>query len=126
MTKKETSDFGDGFIYNLILFAEHFGRIEDEISQARALGGRDDMAVMLWCNVASDHLRDIKFPSKFLGTDMEKKFWELRDYVLDRRGLEKIRLCKIKDFEVIKRMTKNLGLLIDKEFGIKVEKAEYE
>ena len=69
-----TSEFGKGFIYNLILFAKHFERKilpEDEYG--------------LWFNGAGDHFYDFEIPESLKETEIGKLALDLRERALNFR-----------------------------------------
>jgi len=117
--EKITSEFGKGFVYNLILFAKHF---ENRIW--RIEGGED---YSLWFNGASDHLYELKIPKQWENTEIGTKAKQLQDLALEighgSRMMESG--CKAEFVEVIK-LTKEIGFLIDKELGIEPVKGDYE
>ena len=124
MNEEQTSEFGKGFVYNLILFAEHFGRntgSEKDIQYIK------DYGVGLWFNASSDHLHDLEIPDQWKDHEIGKKAKELQDFALDighgSRMMEKV---KVEEREKVQRLTKDLGLLIDKELGLEPIKGQWE
>ena len=69
------SEFGKGFVYNLILFASHFER---EIFKVQ---NKKDFRI--WFNGASDHLYELEIPKQFKNTEIGKKAKELQDLSLE-------------------------------------------
>ena len=117
--KKEKSDFGKGFVYNLILFAAHFDR---NMSGMKGL-----YKYNLWFNGASDHLYEFEIPEKFKNTLLGKKARKLQKIALEighgKRMMEK---DNEKDFIECVKLTKEIGLLIDKELDINPIKGRWE
>lgn len=111
----ETSEFGKGFIYNLVLFAAHFER-------PIHLGDYS-----MWFNAASDHLYEFEVPEKWKGTKVGEKAEKLKELSLDIGHGSRLtdHDCK-SDFELVKNLTKEIALLIDQELGHNPVKAEYE
>ena len=122
MNKKEiTSEFGKGFIYNLILFACHFERTIIELK------GKEDYGI--WFNGASDHLYELEIPEQWKNTKIGKKAKELQDLALDighgNRMMEAGEKIE-EDYSKVVELTKEIGFLIDKKLGIKPIKAQWE
>lgn len=113
--EKETSEFGKGFIYNLILFAKHFEREECE-------GIKDTFATGLWFNGAGDHLFELEIPEQWKNKEIGKKAIELQDFVIKRR----LENPPKEDKKMAIKLTEELGLLIDRELGTNPKKGEYE
>jgi hypothetical protein len=71
---ENTSEFGKGFIYNLILFAKHFERKtihEDEYG--------------LWFNGAGDHFYELEIPESLRETEIGKLALDLQKRALNFR-----------------------------------------
>ena len=117
--KKIESEFGKGFVYNLILFASHFERqmVETE-------GVKD---YSLWFNGASDHLWELTIPKQWRKTEIGLKAFELRDLALDiGHGSRMLERDVEDEFKKVVKLTKEIGLLIDKELGFKPIKGTWE
>src|SRR5690606_39609190 len=91
--KQKTSDFGKGFIYNLILFAKHWqlnrdlfkeidGLPEEEKKKFKAFTNEKYRA-QRWFNGASDHFYELEIPKQFKNTLIGKKALELQDKALE-------------------------------------------
>lgn len=119
MSKKIESEFGKGFVYNLILFAAHFDR---ELCDMKSL-----CKYNLWFNGASDHLYEFEIPKKWEKKTLGKKARKLQRIALDighgKRMMEK---DNEKDFHECVKLTKEIGLLIDKELGVNPIKGKWE
>ena len=115
---KKSSEFGKGFVYNLILFASHFDREKDHV-----LLKKD--AYMLWFNGASDHLYELEIPEQFENTELGRLAKKLQHKALEL-GHGFTKSATKKDFKECVRLTKDIGLLIDKELGIKPIKGDWE
>jgi hypothetical protein len=119
---KQQSEFGKGFVYNLILFAKHF---ENDMSQY----GRKKKSMWYWFSGASDHLYEIEVPKQWAKTVIGKKVKELQDTALrighggassfDGKDYEK-------DFDRCLELTKQIGILVDKKLGLKPVKGDFE
>jgi hypothetical protein len=155
MRKKVESDFGQGFIYNLILFAKHFGQIGEFLKMLNNVNilskernklqkknkkvsssfpkllltekRRENVCACMWFNSASDHLYDLKIPKQWANKKLGKKANELCSFALSighgSRMMDKT--VSFKDVEKVISLTKEIGLLIDKELGIKTIVAKY-
>ena|SRR3990167_7291000 len=117
--KKQTSKFGKGFIYNLILFASHFER--------EKAGTKFDYSILF--NEASDHLYELTIPEQWQGKEIGKIAKQIQDLSLEighgKRMMENSPQVK-EDFEKVVKLTKELGFLIDEELGIKPIKGNWE
>ena len=98
--KKETSEFGRGFVYNLILFAKHYEKhikwvgeykkIREEKEklpkEVRTCAGKsikiftDENALSLAFNGSSDHFYELEIPKQWQG----KKIGKLAKWLQDR------------------------------------------
>lgn len=130
MNKKKTSEFGQGFIYNLVLFAEHFGRVELFERMDKEVSGKKitPIGASCWFNGASDHLFHIIVPEQFKKTKIGKKVLELQLFALDIGHGKRMMDSSVnwKDYEKVRTLTKEIAFLIDKKIGIKPIKAEWE
>src|SRR3990167_1563569 len=110
--EQETSEFGKGFIYNLMLFTKHFQNRHDY----------NDQHDKQWLYGAADHLFEMDVPERFKGTEIEKLATKLRTKVLERRlELNSPKEEMLDLFEDIE----NPCLLIDKELGAEPVKATW-
>lgn len=118
--KEETSEFGMGFVYNLVLFAKHWELGSEE-------GGRS-----WWFNGSSDHLYELQVPCG-VPDKLRLKIEKWRDTVLDRgHGSGVMKICgadcegiekEIDDcFEELEEICRE----IDKWLKVKSIKADYE
>lgn len=124
---KETSEFGKGFIYNLILFSKHWWRHFESFRRAKELHETnpdlwpnpnvDD----LWFNGAGDHLFELEIPERYKNTEIGKLAEELQTEGLDRR-LGETTKTQFDDF--FERLEK-LAVLIDKDLGLEDIKADW-
>ena len=85
--KKPESEFGRGFVYNLILFAKHWAWAESRwLTPYRKLRKKnpklfsDESALELWFNGASDHFYELEIPSQW----KKKKIGKLAKWLQDR------------------------------------------
>jgi hypothetical protein len=91
------SEFGRGFVVNLMLLSKHFG-----LPPERAFYG------------ASDHLDDMIVPDAFRGTEIETLVERLRKQVIWHQPgtLDK------EDAEDVRRLINRIAIAIDKHLGI--------
>ncbi len=124
MSKKQESEFGKGFVYNLILFAKH---TEREMYVSKEL--KKHLRRSSWFNGASDHLSELEIPKQWRKKKIGKLAVELCDLSLEighgSRMMEESPQVE-KDFERVVDIIKEIGLLIDKELGLKPIKGEWE
>lgn len=120
--KNEKSDFGKGFVYNLILLAIHFERFNEyrESAENSKMDNAEEFYSNLWFNGASDHLYEFEIPKKFKNTLIGKKARKLQKIALDRGHGSKMFDYKNNEEDFIKvvKLAKEIGLLIDKELGV--------
>lgn len=92
------SEFGRGFIVNLMLLSRHFG-----LPPERAFFG------------AADHLNDLAVPEQFRGTEIEELVERLRKMVIWHQPgtLDK------EDTADVRRLLNRLAIAIDTELGIR-------
>ena len=113
------SDFGKGFVYNLILFASHFERSICDI--------RGEKDYSIWFNGASDHLYELEIPKKWDNTNIGKTAKRLQKIALEiGHGERMIDKNTEEEFDECVKLTKKMGLLIDKELGIRPIKGNWE
>ncbi|KUG21075.1 MAG: hypothetical protein KO206_05790 [Methanomicrobiaceae archaeon] len=91
------SEFGRGFVINLILLAKHFGLPPD-----KAFYG------------AADHLDNFILPDRFRGTEIEELAERLRKMVIWHQP----GMMDREDAADIVRLIQRLAIAIDRELGI--------
>lgn len=91
------SEFGRGFVINLMLLSRHFG-----LPPEKAFFG------------AADHLNDLIVPEEFRGTDIEELVTRLRKMVIWHQPgtMDK------EDAADVRRLLNRLGVAIDTHLGI--------
>lgn len=122
------SEFGKGFVYNLILFAAHYERIGGLLESYKKAGIEEDGAYELWFNAAGDHFFEFEIPKQWekkaigrLARNIKKRAIGYRiHFVWDKKGLGE------KEFNKVWEDTKRLARMIDKELGVKVVKGTWE
>ena len=122
MTKKEqTSEFGKGFIYNLVLFSMHFFQWQETFQKE---GGQfEDFS--MWFNGASDHFYEFEIPEKFKDTEIgELAEWLKKWPLYWGHGFQE--KATKKDFADTFDKVKRLAFLLDKELGFEPVKAQWE
>ena len=106
-----SSEFGKGFIYNLILFSKHFYKNYESCDS------------WLWFNGAGDHFFELEIPEQFKNKNWAKRLRRLQSRILDNR----LKFGKDEDGEkkeVFDELEK-IVMLIDKDLGVKDIKADY-
>lgn len=136
MSKKQKSEFGKGFVYNLVLFSKHWERAHQWMEDYRRLRDdpkntketrtyfTDDRALALWFNGASDHFYELEIPEQFKKTQIGKLAKEIQSKALYfGHGFQKN--LTLKDFEEITSKVEKLAMLIDQKLGVKDIKADF-
>lgn len=117
------SEFGKGFVYNLVLFAKHWAyNIEYRKEQAKT----QPDAFWYWFNGASDHLYELEIPKQW----QKKKIGKLARHIQDTalklgHDFASEHKATEKAYETIFEELEQLCLLIDKELGLKPIKADW-
>ncbi|MHA1329991.1 MAG: hypothetical protein ACTSR2_02830 [Candidatus Hodarchaeales archaeon] len=130
MPKKKTSEFGKGFVYNLILFAKHWWsyfrilELYQKLEKKHPDLFNEKEASTLWFSGASDHLYELEIPKQW----KRKKIGRLAKWIKEK-GLYwghgfKEQPTK-KDFEEFFEKLEELARLIDKELGVEDIEAEW-
>jgi len=123
---KEESEFGKGFIYNLVLFAKHFERFKECMDCTAELAernpdlwkkGHDNM----WFNGAADHFVEFEIPEQYKDTELGKLAQELSNEAWDRRT----KITTQEDFDKFHERLEELCRLIDKSLGIEPVQATW-
>lgn len=123
MSKKKTSEFGKGFLYNLFLFAKHHAVHQQYLADAKRSGLKSNMTE-LWFNEASDHLYELEVPPAWEKKKIGKLAKEIQAKGL-HFGHGFAGDATVKDFSSIYDQCEELMMLIDKELGVKPTKAEW-
>ena len=121
---KKTSEFGKGFIYNLILFSKHWWKHSDYLEKYQGIKGIIDDGSEMWFNGASDHLYELEIPEQW----KRKKIGKLAKWIQDKGLYWGHRFEKKptkKDFNEMFEKIEELAMLIDKELGIKPIQADW-
>ncbi len=128
--KKKTSEFGKGFIYNLILFAKHYDYAQDRLDKYKELHKKhpklfsEERALSMWINGASDHLFELEIPKRF---QKIKEIKELQDLALSYGHGALMMTGMPKDvYTKIGNLLSIIALAIDKKLGVKTIKASFE
>lgn len=127
------SEFGKGFIYNLILFSKHsYLHLEflKNYAELRKLHPdkpeffTDESALALWFNAASDHFYDFEVPLQWKNNEIGKLAEEIRSRTLYFGHGFRMNPT-IEDFKDIENKIELLARLVDKELGIDDIEAQY-
>lgn len=121
MAKKKTSEFGRGFVYNLCLFAKHFGQIQEYAKAYQKSGLRIERAYSLWMNGAGDHFFELEVPSQWQKKKIGKLALDLQKRALHYRMNEMSKAAVQSFFEDLEKLT----FMIDKELGVEAIKATW-
>jgi hypothetical protein len=122
--KKQKSEFGKGFVYNLILFAKHWWNIFEIIESYKKSGMPVERAYDMWFYGASDHFYEFEIPEQFKDKEIGKIAEWLKEKCLYLGHGFKEKATE-KDFEEVFKKLEKLALLIDKELGIEPVEATF-
>jgi len=135
-----SSEFGKGFIYNLILFAKHFERLQKQLETYQDMRGKmsneekangrlftDGRAIEMWFNGAADHLFELKIPKSLKGTNIGKLAEKLQNRGLSFRLMSfNGRQLTTEDFHDFFKDLERLTRMIDREvFKLRPVKADF-
>lgn len=118
-----TSEFGQGLCYCLALFLCHSER--DYLITGKDIEKGIINKPYLWFYGASDHLYDLQIPQDFPDS-IKKRLSNFQNKVLHWRMPMDRKTPTKKDKKWAIQEAKDLIRLIDKHFGIEVEKGEWE
>ncbi len=124
--EEETSEFGQGFIYNLILFAKHFERFRENIKLNNEMFEKHKTPWVkdtddTWFNGAGDHFYELEIPAVFEDTAIGKLAKELKEEAIERR----LGTTTKKEFENFFDRLEELVMMIDRYFLVDVKKAQW-
>lgn len=119
----ETSDFGRGFLYPLILFAMHCDGVQYKAAQYQSNGIPVEEAYSIWFYGAADHLLEMEIPEALKDSEIGLLAESLRGYVLDRRM--KYDSTDL-DYKTALSQLRHLAFLIDQHFGHNPVRATWE
>jgi len=130
--KKQTSEFGKGFVYNLILFSKHFERVVREKEMLEKMDKEMKEHFNPYSNffyTATDHLYDLQIPKKWQRKNCKIGILirELHDLCFTYRlPMDKKKEATEKDFLKAFELLHQLSMEIDKKLGVKVIKGDWE
>lgn len=122
---KNESEFGKGFIYNFILFAQHRFFMIDTIEKLQKTEGIQGIDYSMWFNGAGDHLFELEIHKQLNGTRLGDRIERWRDLGIKYRGIFIRNVTKemwIKHLDEMESISRELDKQI---FGIKDIKAEW-
>lgn len=119
-----TSEFGRGFIYNLILFAKHWSFMAEEIKRMKEIPGITTDGYELWFNGSSDHFYELIIPERWEKHRIGKlaKKIQARALHLGHGFQEK---ATKKDYDKMFDDLEKLARMIDDELGVLTQKAQW-
>lgn len=118
------SEFGKGFIYNLILFAKHHGKIMDMVKRYNQAELPDVWE--MWFNSAGDHWYELEVPSQWQEHEIGRRVVVLKDRILHLRLAWGGRPPATEDdFNQVWVEIEDIARLIDKELGVDDIKASW-
>lgn len=124
--KETTSEFGEGFVYNLILFAKHWGKIIGDLQMYKQMKSFDEAeAYSMWFYGAGDHMKGFEVPSSLKGTRIDKLSKELSDLVFEKRLAIGENSGTEKDFNKAFELLEELAMEIDRHIGSNPIKAKW-
>ncbi len=116
-----TSEFGQGFIYNMVLFAKHREGVRGYLESYIGSGLPIERAYSLWFNGAGDHFYEFEVPKVWENTTAGKLAKKLQTQALSFRlnNCTEAQFNKFwNDFELMCRM-------FDKLLKVKSTEAEF-
>lgn len=119
--KKMTSEFGTGFIYCLMLFAKHRFYMHENLLKMEKL---DISPYYLWFTNACDHLIDLEIPETLKDKKLGRKISKWQDLAMQYRFGFSMKITD-KQFDKFWDQFEDICMEIDKTFGIKPKKAEW-
>lgn len=129
--KKKESEFGKGFVYNLILFAHHFDnenarRIRYSVEKKDSIEATNQ-AIIMWANGATDHLFGLEIPPDLVKTKLGKLAISMREKGLEiGHGFNHRKTYTLDDYENLWKQVKEITFLIDEKLGLKPIKGSWE
>lgn len=83
--------------------------------------------IEVWANGASDHLYELEIPNSMKGTKIDKLASQIRDVGLKMgHGFDHEIIWTINHFNELWLKVKKIGILVDKELGLKPIKGQWE
>lgn len=120
----EESEFGKGLVICLVKFAEHRRSWQEQKSLYKEMEKKSPelfnvrRAVEIHFNGASDHLYEIKVPTKWKRKELGKRVKELRDFGIKMgHGFTKTEWTEA-DVTKAYDMCQEIAILIDTELGL--------
>lgn len=118
------SEFGKGFIYNLILFAKHHDKIQAMVERYNKMELPDVWE--MWFNSAGDHWYELEVPARWQEHEIGQRVMALKDKVLQLRLAYGGRKPATQDdFYEVWVEVEEIARLIDKELGVDDIKASW-
>lgn len=124
---KKRSEYGQGFIYNMVLFAKHYEQAFEHkknweiIRKINPTLFKEGTAYGIWFNGAADHLFEWELPKKFERTRIGAMFRSLQS----RASSYRLEQCSEIEFKKFWEDFENLTRMIDKALGVKSQKADW-
>lgn len=129
-TKKTNSEFGRGFVYNMVLFAKHYERAGELIKVYRDMKKKnpnttmfmEETALSIFFNGAGDHFYEFVVPKQW---QSDKVINDLA-VSLKKRALHfRLSPCTEKQFKIFMKDFERLSIEIDKKLGAKPIEAQW-
>jgi hypothetical protein len=121
-TTADKSEFGTGFIYNLILFAKHAERVTRMMDDYKKCDLDQNHAIAIWFNGAGDHLFNFNIPKVFQGTEIGTLALEIQRKCLAYRMSTSVTK---EEYEAVFADVERLTRMVDEHFGVDSEEAEW-
>lgn len=129
MSAKQTkTEFGQGFVYSLILFAKHWGALPHTVEAYRKAGIDDPekSAVSIWFYGAADHFYDFIIPEDLKDTEVGKLALSLQARAMRfRLPVREENELTLEDFDQFFKDLELLARLIDAKLGVEAIEAEW-
>lgn len=121
----QQSEFGKGFVYNLILFSKHWWHHFEEMKRTTEMAAKYPDTwkageLDLWFNGAGDHFFEFEIPPQFKNKSLGRLAAKLQKQALEYRMVHVTKEQFAQFFDDLERLAR----LIDKELGVKAIKSQ--
>lgn len=120
------SEFGAGFVYTMILFAKHWGKIFHDVEVYKTSLQDEQMAYDMWFNGAADHVYEMTIPDAIAGSEFGMLAEEFIKFVRSKRlPMSQEERATKEDFNKAFVMLESLAMKLDEHLGMKPVKAQW-
>lgn len=126
------SEYGKGFVYNLVLFAKHWWKIYETVKSYTRLKKEnpgmfgEQEAVEMWFYGAGDHFIEFTIPRGWHRSEIGKLAKDLQDRAMNYRlSFGEHEKPTMKDFDKFFADLERLCRMIDEKLGVKTIEADW-